>query len=77
MKAGRQTITAGPVPDDLRHVLETIFDFDANPAIDPAVVNTLAACDWVRKGLLTAAARSWLRRGGQRTGRLFTRLVDM
>jgi IstB-like ATP binding protein len=27
------------------------FDFDANPAIDPAVVNTLATCDWVRKGL--------------------------
>jgi DNA replication protein DnaC len=27
------------------------FDFDANPNIDPAVVNTLAACDWVRKGL--------------------------
>jgi DNA replication protein DnaC len=27
------------------------FDFDANPNIDPAVVNTLATCDWVRKGL--------------------------
>src|SRR5262249_40360792 len=27
------------------------FDFDANPNIDPAVVNTLAACDWVKKGL--------------------------
>jgi DNA replication protein DnaC len=27
------------------------FDFDANPAISPAVVNTLATCDWVRKGL--------------------------
>ena len=27
------------------------FDFDANPAIDPAVVNTLATCDWVKKGL--------------------------
>jgi DNA replication protein DnaC len=26
------------------------FDFDANPSIDPAVINTLAACDWVRKG---------------------------
>ncbi len=26
------------------------FDFDANPNIDPAVVNTLANCDWVRKG---------------------------
>ncbi len=26
------------------------FDFDANPNIDPAVVNTLAACDWVTKG---------------------------
>ena len=27
------------------------FDFDANPNIDPAVINTLATCDWVRKGL--------------------------
>ena len=27
------------------------FDFDANPAIDPAVINTLATCDWVKKGL--------------------------
>jgi len=26
------------------------FDFDANPAIEPAVVNSLASCDWVRKG---------------------------
>ncbi|MFD3511281.1 IS21-like element helper ATPase IstB [Nocardia sp. NPDC058666] len=26
------------------------FDFDANPNIDPAVVNTLANCDWVKKG---------------------------
>ena len=27
------------------------FDYDANPVIDPAVVNTLATCDWVKKGL--------------------------
>jgi DNA replication protein DnaC len=27
------------------------FDFDANPNIDPAVIHTLATCDWVRKGL--------------------------
>jgi DNA replication protein DnaC len=27
------------------------FDFDANPDVDSAVVNTLARCDWVRKGL--------------------------
>jgi DNA replication protein DnaC len=27
------------------------FDFDANPNIDPAVINTLATCDWVKKGL--------------------------
>jgi DNA replication protein DnaC len=27
------------------------FDFDANPAIDPAAIHTLASCDWVRKGL--------------------------
>ncbi|GAA2644125.1 hypothetical protein GCM10010307_48210 [Streptomyces vastus] len=26
------------------------FDFDANPAIDPAV-HTLASCEWVKKGL--------------------------
>jgi RecA-family ATPase len=27
------------------------FDFDANPSVDPAVIHTLAACDWVKKGL--------------------------
>ena len=27
------------------------FDFDANPHVDPAVINTLATCEWVRKGL--------------------------
>jgi DNA replication protein DnaC len=27
------------------------FDFDANPNVDPAVVHTLAKCDWVKKGL--------------------------
>ncbi|MEU7873348.1 IS21-like element helper ATPase IstB [Dactylosporangium sp. NPDC049140] len=27
------------------------FDFDANSNVDPAVVHTLASCDWVRKGL--------------------------
>jgi len=27
------------------------FDFAANPVVDPAVINTLATCDWVRKGL--------------------------
>ncbi|WP_121413311.1 IS21-like element helper ATPase IstB [Streptomyces mirabilis] len=27
------------------------FDFDANPNIDPAVIHTLASCDWVKKGL--------------------------
>ena len=26
------------------------FDFTANPALDPAVIHTLAACDWVTKG---------------------------
>ena len=26
------------------------FDFEANPNIDPAVIHTLATCDWVRKG---------------------------
>jgi len=27
------------------------FDFDANPNVEPAVIHTLAKCDWVRKGL--------------------------
>jgi DNA replication protein DnaC len=27
------------------------FDFDANPTVDPAVIHTLATCDWVKKGL--------------------------
>lgn len=27
------------------------FDFDAKPNVDPAVVHTLASCEWVRKGL--------------------------
>lgn len=27
------------------------FDFDANPNIDPAVIHSLATCDWVKKGL--------------------------
>jgi DNA replication protein DnaC len=26
------------------------FDFKANPSIDPAVVHTLAKCEWVKKG---------------------------
>ena len=26
------------------------FDFDANPNIEPAMINTLATCDWVTKG---------------------------
>jgi DNA replication protein DnaC len=25
------------------------FDFDANPNIDPAVANTLASCEWIKK----------------------------
>jgi DNA replication protein DnaC len=28
----------------------TDFDFDANPHINAATINTLARCDWVRKG---------------------------
>jgi DNA replication protein DnaC len=27
------------------------FDLEANPHIDPAVIHTLATCDWVKKGL--------------------------
>nr|WP_289514348.1 hypothetical protein [Nonomuraea sp. KC401] len=30
------------------------FDFDANPNVDPAVVNTLATCDWVKKACRSA-----------------------
>jgi DNA replication protein DnaC len=26
------------------------FDFEANPTIEPAVIHTLATCEWVRKG---------------------------
>jgi DNA replication protein DnaC len=26
------------------------FDYQANPAINPALINTLAGCDWIRKG---------------------------
>lgn len=27
------------------------FDFDANPNVDPAIIHTLANCDWVKNGL--------------------------
>lgn len=27
------------------------FDFGANPSVDPAVIRTLAECDWVKEGL--------------------------
>ncbi|MGX1508843.1 DNA replication protein DnaC [Streptomyces collinus] len=27
------------------------FDFEANPNVDPAVIHTLATCEWVKKGL--------------------------
>lgn len=26
------------------------FDFEANPNVDPATINTLAGCEWVKKG---------------------------
>ena len=26
------------------------FDFDANPNVDPAIIHTLATCDWVEEG---------------------------
>jgi DNA replication protein DnaC len=26
------------------------FEFDANPAVDAAVIHTLATCEWVKKG---------------------------
>src|SRR5215218_10109584 len=28
----------------------TDFDFDANPAVNPATINTLAGCGWIRSG---------------------------
>lgn len=28
----------------------TDFDYQANPAINPAVIHTLASCDWIRNG---------------------------
>ncbi|MEU7769311.1 IS21-like element helper ATPase IstB [Nocardia sp. NPDC049190] len=34
-----------------RHKTLRDFDFDANRNIDPAVIRTLAACDWVKDGL--------------------------
>ena len=36
-------------PSSPREVLRG-FDFKANPSIDPAVVHTLAKCEWVKKG---------------------------
>lgn len=27
------------------------FDFDANPNIDPAMIHTLATCEWIKKSL--------------------------
>ncbi|GAB3848869.1 hypothetical protein GCM10027610_071110 [Dactylosporangium cerinum] len=27
------------------------FDFEANGTVDPAVIHTLATCDWVKKGM--------------------------
>jgi DNA replication protein DnaC len=45
-RSERRIRAAGfPRPKTLRE-----FDFTANPVIDPAVINTLAACDWVAKG---------------------------
>lgn len=32
------------------------FDFDANPNIDPALIHTLAKCDWVAKASLSASS---------------------
>lgn len=26
------------------------FDFDANPNVDAATINTLASCEWIKKG---------------------------
>ncbi|MFD5543428.1 ATP-binding protein, partial [Streptomyces sp. NPDC127079] len=34
-----------------REKLPRAFDFDANPSVDPALIHTLATCEWVKKGL--------------------------
>ena len=45
-RAARRVHEAGfPRPKSL-----TDFDFTANPAINPATINTLAACTWITKG---------------------------
>ena len=47
-RRSEQRINAAAFPRDksLR-----VFDFDANPHVDPAVVHTLVRCAWVKKGL--------------------------
>ncbi len=45
-RAARRVKAAGfPREKSLR-----MFDFDANPDIDPATINQLATCEWVKKG---------------------------
>lgn len=45
-KISKWWCSAGSTPD---HALRTTFDFDINPNIDPAAVNTLASCEWIKK----------------------------
>jgi DNA replication protein DnaC len=42
--------SAGSRPPSPREKSLRSFDFKANPSIDPAVVHTLAKCEWVKKG---------------------------
>ena len=47
-RRSERRIRAAAIPRDKS--LRT-FDFDANPNVDPAVIHTLATCEWVKKGL--------------------------
>ncbi len=41
------------------------FDFDANASVDPAVIHTLATCEWVKKGRVTGPPVRTKARGRQ------------
>ncbi|KUJ34529.1 hypothetical protein ACZ90_70985 [Streptomyces albus subsp. albus] len=44
-RCSERRIKAASFPRD-----KSLRAFDTNPNIDPATVNTLAACEWVKKG---------------------------
>lgn len=41
----------GSRPPPSREKSLRAFDFEANPSVDPAVIHTLATCEWVKKGM--------------------------